>query len=159
MSAKKDFSAAIPLHFVNEDRRCPACGGAQRYGYCTARRFVFRLDRLYGVTSKVVYCRKPGCALHMKDVHPPQELAFVPRYKGFGCDVIAEVGRLRHGSLNGKPMTRLEIVTYLKSTYDLSISEREVNTLYDYYGALVSCANLEDEELIAELVKNRGVVL
>jgi len=159
MSAKKDFSAAVPLHFLNEERRCPACGGEQRYGYCTARRFVFRLDRLYGVTAQVVYCRTPGCPLQMKDVHPPQELAFAPPYKGFGCDVIAEVGQLRNGRENGRPMTRLEIKAYLKARYALEISERQVNTLYDFYGALVTSANLEDRDLIAQLIKNRGVVI
>jgi len=159
MSAKKDFSAASPLHFVNEERTCAACAGEQRYGYSSARRFVFRLDRLYRVTSQVVYCRTPRCPLQMKDVRPPQELAFVPPYKGFGCDVIAEVGQLRNGKENGKQMTRVEIKAYLKATYNLEISEREVNTLYDYYGALVSCANLEDQELIKQLIKNHGVVI
>lgn len=159
MSAKKDFSAAVPVRFKNEDRRCLACGGEQRYGYSAPRRFVFRLDRLYRVTSQVVYCRTPGCPLQMKDVRPPQELAFAPPYKGFGCDVIAEIGQLRHGKQNGKPMTRLEIKAYLKTAYGLEISEREVNTLYDFYGALVTCANLEDQDLIAQLIKNRGVVI
>lgn len=159
MSAKKDFSAAVPLHFKNEDRRCLACGGEQRYGYSAPRRFVFRLDQLYRVTSQVVYCRTPGCPLQMKDVRPPKELAFAPPYKGFGCDVIAEIGQLRYGKQNGKAMTRLEIKAYLKARYNLEISEREVNTLYDFYGALVTCANLEDQDLIAQLIKNRGVVI
>lgn len=159
MSAKKDFSGASRLHFVNELRECTACGGEQRYGYCSARRFIFRLDRLYRVTSQVVYCRTPRCPLQMQDVRPPQELAFAPPYKGFGCDVIAEIGQLRNGKLNGKQMTRVEIKTYLKATYNLDISEREVNTLYDYYGALVTCTNLEDEELIAQLQENRGIVI
>jgi hypothetical protein len=92
----------------------------------------------------------------MKDVRPPQELAFAPPFKGFGCDVIAKIGQLRFGK---QQMTRAQIKTFLKSTHNLDISEREVNTLYEFYGALVTCKNLEDPELIAQLVKNRGVVI
>jgi len=155
MSAKKDFSGAIPLHIPYSPRRCPACGQEQRYGYCSSGRYIFRLDRLLSVTSQVVYCVNPRCTLMKRDMHPPEEWALAPPYKGFGWDVIATTGQLRHG----QRMTRVQIKAHLKEVYGLEISEREVNTLYDLYGTLVTNANLEDPELIEALQGNRAMVL
>jgi hypothetical protein len=155
MGAKKDFSCAIPLHIPYKNRQCPACGNEQRYGYCSSGRHIFRLDALFRVTSQVVYCVTPRCPLIKQDMHPPEEWALAPPYKGFGSDVIAEAGRLRFS----ERMTRVEIKNDLKAKYSLDISEREVNTLYDLYGALVSGATLEDSSLIAAVKRNRALVI
>ena len=155
MGSRKDLSDPLPRHLRYEQRICASCGEEQRYGYNTAGRTIRRLDAAYRVTAQTVTCRNGACPLIYKVMHPPAEWAMAGPYQGFGFDVMAKIGQLRYG---GQLITPL-IVERLLREDNLVISERSVFDLYTLYGHLVSGEHLDDPDLIAEIKKNRAMVI
>jgi hypothetical protein len=151
-----DDSKATHLFFAQEDRTCPACGGPQRYYYKSSGHYFYLLSGLHYVDGQIVYCPNGRCTLRYKPMHPPEELALVRPLKGHGFDVIACIGRLRHG----EELTRPGMKTRLARDYPLlEISERQIQNLYDLYGELVSGSTLVDEDVIATIKANKVMVL
>ena len=156
MPLQIDDSKATHLFFAQENRDCPACGEPQRYDYKSSGRYFYVLAGLRYVDGQIVYCHNGRCPLRYKPMHPPKELALAPPSKGHGFDVIACVGRLRYG----ERLTRPEIKTRLALDYpSLVISERQIQTLYELYGELVSGSTLMDQDVIAAIKANKVIVL
>ena len=155
MSASKDVSEAKPRFYPLDESVCVACSRPLRYEYKTSGRYVFDLDDTWFVESQAGYCTNGRCPLVRRTMHPPGELFLAPSGERFSCRVIATIGQLRFG----EKLTRSEISNRLLKEHNLRISERQVNRYFELYGALVSGQSLEDKGLIAELKKNRGVVL
>lgn len=156
MPLRIDSSKVTRLFFPYRDRTCPSCGDPQRYDYKSSGRHFYRLDGLFYVDGQIVYCHNGACPLRYKPMHPPEELALAPPGRGYGFDVLALTGQHRFG----ERLTRLEILNRLAADHPkVVISERQVQNLYDLYGALVSGATLEDPAIIEEIKKNRGMVL
>jgi hypothetical protein len=158
MGIKKDFSVpeANQLFFPFDGRPCPSCKGSLRYNYKSSGRKFFRLDGPYYVDSQIVYCSNGRCPLRFKPQHPPEELALAPPLKGYGFDVLAAAGQLRYG----EGLTRLQIQARLLEEHPaLKISERQVQNLYELYGALTSGGTLTDQSVIRRIRANGALVL
>lgn len=155
MPLQIDPSKASHLFFPQEHRRCLACGEVQRYDYKSSGRYFYRLNGLYYVDGQIVYCHNGSCPLRYKPIHPPEELSLAPPLKGHGFDVIAFIGHLRHR----EALTRPEIKIRLARDYPaLVISERQIQNLYELYGALVSGSTLTDPDVLSVLKKNKALV-
>jgi hypothetical protein len=114
------------------------------------------LEGLRCVTGQIVYCENGRCPLRFKSMHPPEELSLVAPYKGHGFDVIARIGQMRFRD----KLTRLEILSRLAKDFPkLVISERQVETLYKLYGALVSGGMLKDPDVVKKIKRNKAIVL
>ena len=153
-----DESKATRLFFPQqpENRLCPACGEPQRYDYKSSGRHFYQLTGLYYVDGQIVYCHNGACPLRYKPMHPPQETTLAAPGMGHAFDVIACIGHRRYGD----EMTRPEIKEWLARHYpNLAISERQIQNLWELYGALVSRSTLEDPAVIAEIKANRVMVL
>lgn len=153
-----DHSKATHSFFAQEESRrtCPGCGEPQRYKYKSSGHSFYTLDGLRCVTGQIVYCKNGRCPLRFLSMHPPEEVALVAPYKGHGYDVIARIGQMRfHDKL-----TRLEILNRLAKDFPkLVISERQIETLYKLYGALVSGRMLKDPAVAKTIKRNKAIVL
>ncbi len=143
------------LKFEMLDRRCPVDGSALVYSHQSSGRRIFRLAGPVDVTSQTVYCVRGRCPLHRAVLHPAAELALAPRGSRLGNDVIGWIGQMRFG----RKVKRADIRERLSEEFGLQISETTIQSAADLYAALVELSNLEDPELIAELKRNRTVVL
>lgn len=159
MALQIDDAKATRLFFPQkpENRLCPACGHQQRYDYKSSGRYFYQLNMgLCYVDGQIVFCHNGACPLRYKPMHPPEELRLAPPSKGHGFDVIACIGHRRFGD----KMTRDEIRAWLRQHHpEVVISERQVQHLYELYGALVSQSILADAKVIAKIKANRVMVL
>jgi len=138
-------------------RLCPCCGKPLRYYYKSSGHYFYQLSGLYYVDGQILYCYNGACALRFKPLHPLEELSLVPPKRGHGFDVLACVGQLRYG---GEELKRLQIKDRLARDYpNLVISERQIQNLYELYGALVSGDLLTDSRVIDTIVANKVIVL
>ncbi len=153
-----DDSKATHLFFPQKDadRTCPGCGRPQRYKYKSSGHYFYLLDGLRFVTGQIVYCDNGRCPLRFKAMHPPEELALVPQHKLHGFDAIATIGHMRFRD----HLTRSEILGRLGKDFPrLAISERQVETLYKLYGALISGTTMKDPAVIKKIKSKRAIVL
>jgi hypothetical protein len=158
MAVPINDSKATRLFFPQkpENRLCPACGHPQRYDYKSSGRHFYQLTGLYYVDGQIVYCHNGTCSLRYKPMHPPEELLLAPPGRGHGFDVMACIGHRRYGD----EMTRPEIKAWLEAHHPaLVISERQIQNLWELYGALVSQSTLADPAVIAKIKTNRVMVL
>lgn len=153
-----DDSKSTHLFFRQPEanRTCFACGEAQRYKFNSSGRYFYVLDGLRRVAGQIVYCHNGRCPLRFKPIHPPEELALAPQQKGHGYDVIACIGQMRFRD----KLTRSEIGSRLAKDFPrLVVSDRQIETLYKMYGALVSGTTLQDPAVIQEIKRNKAIVL
>lgn len=156
MRLQIDPSKVTTLFFPAKDRTCPLCGREQRYAYKSSGHHFYRLDGAYYVDGQIVHCWNGLCPLRFKPMHCPEERALVAPKKGYGFDVVACIGRLRFGDR----LTRNEIVEWLAKHHPaLKISDRQVENIFNLYGALVTGTVLKDADVIATVRTNRAIVL
>lgn len=144
------------VFFPHNDRTCPACGSLRWYGYKSSGRRFYRLAGLLFAECQLVYCRIGSCPLRFKPMRPPQLEALAPSSKGYGYDVIARVGHLRFA----EKLSRAQIHERFKQDHPaVVLSERQVQNLYELYGALASGSVLENAAVIEAVKKQRALVL
>jgi hypothetical protein len=83
-------------------RTCPARGRAP-WAANKPRRTVTTLDGLVVLRLQVRSCRDPDRPRYRVCLRPEQEGRFALPQHEFGLDVVALVGRLRHGERRGAP--------------------------------------------------------
>ncbi len=143
------------LKYDHPARSCPLDGEPLVYSHQSSGRRIFRLSGPVDVTSQTVYCSRGRCPLRRVVLHPAAELALAPRGSRLGSDVIGRIGQMKIG----RNLKRAEVRERLWDEQGLLVSESSIQSAAELYAALVELANLEDPELIAELKKNRVVVL
>jgi hypothetical protein len=134
-------------------RACPSCQQPLEERY-RKRRWVVTLQGQLRVTTHVLECQTADCLQREVRYRPENERALVLPGYTFGLDVVAHVGQLRYG----QQKTITEIARQL-GQQGVSISVKEVQLLSEVYLALIEASVADDEQVLAELEKQGGVVL
>jgi hypothetical protein len=129
---------------------CPACGQPMRLRYDNCRTLV-TLSGPVRLRLKIRRCERDDCARHHRPYRPEGALA-LPEHE-FGLDVIALVGRLRHGEHRSVP----EIHQRLRAR-EVAIAERSVTNLLDRHDELLA-TSLSDSARLRRLLANQGRVI
>ena len=132
---------------------CPDCGGHMRLRYENRRNLV-TLSGPVRLRLRIRRCEAPDCPRFHVPYRPEAEGALaLPRHE-FGLDVIALVGRLRHGEHRSVP----EIHAALRER-GVEIAERSVTNLLDRYDELLATALTSPRRLRRALKGQGGVIL
>src|ERR1700760_1547697 len=125
-----DRTLELPTHA----RACPACTGPL-WSAAMAQRTVVTLEGLLRLRLQIRSCRNSDCPRHRACLRPEQEGRFALPQHGFGLDVIALVGRLRHAEHRSVPEIHAELVRR-----GVPICARSVGNLLDRYDELLTLA-------------------
>src|ERR1700761_3350926 len=131
---------------------CPACGQPMRLRYDNCRTLV-TLSGPVRLRLKIRRCERDGCSRHHRPYRPEAEGAIALPEHEFGLDVIALVGRLRHGEHRSVP----EIHQRLRAR-EVVIAERSVTNLLDRYDELLA-TSLSDSARLRRLLAGQGRVV
>src|ERR1700750_1953453 len=128
---------------------CPAYGQPMRLRYdnCPTR---VTLSGPVRRRLKIRRCERDGCSRHHRPYRPEAEGAIALPEHEFGLDVIALVGRLRHGEHRSVP----EIHQRLRAR-EVAIAERSVTNLLDRYDELLA-TSLSDSARLRRLLAAQG---
>jgi len=142
------------VHLRPESKDCPACGREREPAWNNQRRIAF-VDHALDIDYRVFVCRTPRCPLEGRTVKPELLATKVlPKYE-FGLDVIRLIGYYRVKLSLSIPKIR----TALVDVHGVSISEREVEDLFNLYVALSTTDVRNDPALVARLRKQGRLVL
>ena len=133
-------------------KRCPECGGRMWADYDN-RRTVATLTGTVRLTLKVRRCRDPGCGRFRRPYRPEAEGRYALPRHGFGLDVIALAGALRHAEHRSVP----EVHRHLTSR-GVAVCERTVTNLLDRYDELLA-VSLTDDARLERLLAGQGRVI
>src|ERR1700758_1194612 len=131
---------------------CPACGQPMRLRHDTCGPLV-RLSGPVRLRLKIRRCERDDCPRHHRPYRPEAEGAIALPEHEFGLDVIALVGRLRHGEHRSVP----EIHQRLRAR-EVAIAERSVTNLLDRYDELLA-TSLSDSARLRRLLAAQGRVI
>jgi Transposase, Mutator family len=131
---------------------CPGCGQPMRLRYDNCRTLV-TLSGPVRLRLKIRRCERDGCSRHHRPYRPEAEGAIALPEHEFGLDVIALVGRLRHGEHRSVP----EIHQRLRAR-EVAIAERSVTNLLDRYDELLA-TSLSDSARLRRLLAAQGRVI
>jgi hypothetical protein len=131
---------------------CPGCGGHLRSRHDNHRTLV-TLAGPVRLRLRIRRCETPGCPRFRLPYRPEAEGALALPQHEFGLDVIALVGRLRHGEHRSVP----EIHAALRER-GVDIAERSVTNLLDRYDELLATA-LTDTRRLRRMLKDQGGVI
>jgi hypothetical protein len=98
-----------------------------------AQRTVVTLEGLLRLRLQIRSCRNPECPRHKACLRPEQEGRFALPQHEFGLDIIALVGRLRHGEHRSVPEIHAEL-----TRRGVPICARSVGNLLDRYDELLT---------------------
>ncbi len=153
MRTPRDRSAFRKIRVRPETKTCPACGEKLKFLW-NARRFVAFVGSRLHIDYHIHTCVKPGCAFRGRR-YRPEILARVLRKREFGLDVISLIGYYRLRGCLSFP----KITAALADLHDVTVSEREVEDLFNLYVALSTTDVRTDDELVAKLRAQGGIVL
>jgi hypothetical protein len=131
---------------------CPGCGGHMRLRYDNHRTLV-TLSGPVRLRLRIRRCEREGCPRCHLPYRPEAEGALALPQHEFGLDVIALVGRLRHGEHRSVP----EIHAALRERR-VAIAERSVTNLLDRYDELLA-TSLTGARRLRRVLKDQGGVI
>ncbi len=120
------------LELPSLTRTCPACGGPLWAAYRT-QRTVTTLEGTIRLRLQVRRCRDPLCPRHRAPFRPEQEGRYALPEHGFGLDVIATAGTLRHAQHRSVPEIHAEL-----TRRGVPLCLRTVTNLLDRYDELLA---------------------
>src|SRR3954451_3976372 len=129
------------VELATHTRTCPTCDQPLRAAN-KPRRTVTTLDGLVLLRLQVRSCRNPDCPRYRVCLRPEQEGRFALPQHEFGLDVIALVGRLRHGEHRSVPEIHAELVRR-----GVPICARSVGNLLDRYDELLALSTSDTTRL------------
>jgi hypothetical protein len=112
------------------------------------------MDGLYEVVSWAYSCSNESCPGHETRFRSAEAEMLSLKWRVFGMDVVGEIGFRR--------TTRYETVAEIHATLraaGVNISEREVYELLEVFYALIELRPPVDEEYLAEVKANGGIIL
>lgn len=131
---------------------CPGCGGHMRLRY-ENRRTLVTLSGPVRLRLRIRRCEAPGCPRFHVPYRPEAEGALALPRHGFGLDVVALVGVLRHRDHRSVP----EVHAALRGR-GVEIAERSVTNLLDRYDELLATA-LTGARRLRRVLKGQGGVI
>ncbi len=133
---------------------CPSCCGPREFLWNGQRYIQFVGDRVR-MDYHVYVCRNSKCSLCGVHFKPEAMTMHVLPKRRFGLDVIALIGYYRLSMSLSFPKT----ARAFGDVHDVEISRREVEDLFNLYVALSTTDVRTDDELVAKLKKQGGIVL
>jgi hypothetical protein len=140
------------LELTTATRRCPGCDGPLWAAYKN-RRTVVTLDGVVRLAVQVRRCRNLNCPRSGVPLRPEHEGRIALPESGFGLDVIALVGRLRHAEHRSVPEIHAELVRR-----GVPICPRSVGNLLDRYDELLALS-CPDAARLRRITKGAGRVI
>jgi hypothetical protein len=141
------------LSLVPVTRDCPECQHRLWARYNNFRT-ITTLDGVLRLTLSVRRCINPTCPRFLRPYRPEAEPHFALPYHEFGLDVMALVGRLRHGEHRSIPEIHQEL-----TRRGLVVAQRTVTNLVDRYDELRALATADPKRLGPLLRTQRRVIL
>lgn len=154
-SRAKSFPNARRVYYKPEIRNCPHCAARLKHDHPVSRKFVITLTETIYAVNQGYRCPRAECPGHKVFFRSAVGETLSLKNHSYGMDVLAEVGYLRFN----EHYTREEIHQSLRDR-GVSISEREVQNLYEEYLILLRCSASEKiAERRPQMVENGGVVI
>jgi hypothetical protein len=139
------------LVFKPEFHVCLKCGHFLKYAYPVSRKTVNTLSGSFHVTHHGYSC--PNCSTVFRSAEAE---SLCLKHFSYGFDVIAKVGQLRFQVHKN----REEIHQILTTHYDVDISERNVQNLYELYSMLLqTSAEKALDQILPDIHENGGMVI
>jgi hypothetical protein len=132
---------------------CPICQHRLCADYANFRT-VTTLDGIPRLTVHIRRCHNPACSQYRRPYHPEAEAHVALPHHEFGLDVLALVGRLRHGEHRSLPEIHRDL-----SRRGVVLAERSVLNLLDRYDELRALATVDPQRLRHLLLGQQRVVL
>jgi hypothetical protein len=141
------------LELANGIKACPACS-RPNWAAAKPRRSATTLDGVLRLHLQLRSCRNPDCQRRGVGLRPEQEGRLASPHHGFGLDVIALVGSLRHAEHRSIPEIRAEL-----TRRRVVICERTVTDLLDRYDELLALSCSDAERLRRVTAETGRVIL
>jgi hypothetical protein len=154
MRTPRDRSRFTKVHVRPEMNECPACGEELRFLW-NGERFVSFVGSRLHVDYHIYTCVKSGCQLEGRRFKPEFLTTRVLPKREFGLDCVALVAYYRLKDCLSFP----KITAALADLHDVTVSEREVEDLFNLYVALTTTDVRTDAGLVARLKEQGRIVL
>ncbi len=157
MKTAKEFPNIERVYYRPEFTACQSCGGKLKRRHTRWAKIIQFLNGPYHIFNQAYRCEDAECRAAWPEVYSSVYANGLSQlYQTYGLEVIVYIGnqRLR------KHKTMPEIYQELVTEYELQISQRHVQNLYDAYLVLSACSHgqrLAGYE--AEIIANGGIVL
>jgi hypothetical protein len=131
---------------------CPECRQRLHADYNNFRT-ITTLDGVIRLTLTIRRCPNPACSRFLRPYRPEAEPHLALPYHGFGLDVMALVGRLRHAEHRSIPEIHREL-----TRRGIVVAQRTVTNPLDRYDELRALATADPERL-GPLLRPQGRVI
>jgi len=138
---------AKTLHLRSEFECCPRCNSKLKYAYPLSRKNVYTAEGEVFLIHDGYIC--PVCEIVYRSAEADN---LCLKHYRYGFDIIAEIGQARHS----EHLTREELHQEIIEKYGVSISERNIQNLYEVYCMLLKISAPSALEQIKDQIRNQG---